>query len=191
MKGQKEVLLDYLQTVREAVLWKLEGPSDYDVRRPLTPTGSNLLGIVKHLAYVELGYFVESFGREMPVPTPFDDPDADPHDDLVAFADESRDDIVALYRLAWTESAKTFEGRDLDAEGVVPWWPDERNPVTLGWLLVHMVAETNRHCGQIDILRETIDGAVGVREGGSNLPDDGYDWERHLARVQGIADGFR
>ena len=191
MKSQKQVLIDYLQTVREAVLWKLEGASDYDIRRPLTPTGSNLLGIVKHLAYVELGYFVDSFGREMPVTTPFDDPDADPHDDLVATADESRDDIVALYRLAWQEAATTFADRDLDAEGVVPWWPEERNPVTLGLLLVHMVAETNRHAGQIDILRETIDGAVGVREGGTNLPDDDYDWERHLARVQGIADGFR
>ena len=92
MQTQKEVLLDYLQTIRESVLWKLEGASDYDVRRPLTPTGSNLLGIVKHLAYVDLGYFVSSFGRDLPVPTPFDDPDADPHDDLVAMADESRDD---------------------------------------------------------------------------------------------------
>ena len=65
---QQETLLDYLQTVREAVLWKLDGASDYDVRRPLTPTGSNLLGLVKHLAYVELGYFVSCFGRTMPVP---------------------------------------------------------------------------------------------------------------------------
>jgi uncharacterized damage-inducible protein DinB len=190
MQTQKDVLLDYLQTIRESVLWKLDGASDYDVRRPLTPTGTNLLGVVKHLAYVELGYFVSSFGRDLPVATPFDDPDADPHDDLVATADESRDDIVALYRLAWAESARTFDGRDLDAPGEVPWWPPERRRVTLGRLLVHMVAETNRHAGQMDILREGVDGAVGLRADNSNVPDD-YDWDRHLARVQETADRFR
>jgi uncharacterized damage-inducible protein DinB len=190
MQTQKEVLLDYLQTTRESVLWKLEGASDYDVRRPLTPTGSNLLGIVKHLAHVDLGYFVSSFGRDLPVPTPFDAPDADPHDDLVAFADETRDEIVALYRLAWEESARTFADHELDDLGAVPWWPPERNQVTLGRLLVHMIAETNRHAGQMDILREGVDGAVGLRADNSNLPDD-YDWDGHLARVQGIADRFR
>ncbi len=190
MQTQKDVLLDYLQSIRDAVLWKLEGVSDFDLRRPLTPTGSNLLGIVKHLAHVEMGYFVASFGREVPVASPFDDPGADPHDDLHAFADESRDDIVALYQQAWEESARTFADRDLDAEAVVPWWPADRNPVTLGRLLVHMVAETNRHAGQIDILRETIDGAAGLRADNSNMPDD-YDWDGYVARLQEIADGFR
>jgi hypothetical protein len=107
-----------------------------------------------------------------------------------AFAEESRAEVVALYRLAWEEAASTFADRDLDAEAVVPWWPADRNPVTLGHLLVHMVAETNRHAGQIDILRETIDGATGLRAGNSNMPDD-YDWERYLARLQAIADRFR
>ena len=191
MSAQKDILLDYLQTIRDTVVWKLDGLSEYDVRRPLTPTGTNLLGVVKHLAYVELGYFVESFGRVVPVPSPFDDPDADPHDDLCATVDESREDILGLYRLAWAESARTFEGRDLDSPARVPWWPPERNEVTLGRLLVHLIAETNRHAGQIDILRETIDGSAGLRAGGSNLPDDDYDWQGYLARVQAAADTFR
>jgi len=190
MPSQKDVLLDYLQSARDAAVWKLAGASDHDVRRPLTPTGTNLLGVVKHLGHIELGYFVASFGRTVPVASPFDDPDADPHDDLVAFADESRDDILDLYRLAWEESARTFADRELDAEAVVPWWPEERNRTTLGRLLVHVVAETNRHVGQMDILREGVDGAAGLREGGSNMPDD-YDWEAHVARVQAIADRFR
>ena len=53
-----------------------------------------------------------------------------------------------------------------------------------------MIAETNRHAGQMDILREGVDGAVGLRADNSNLPDD-YDWDGYLARVQGIADRFR
>ena len=188
--GPKDVLVRYLQTAREAVLWKLEGVSEYDARRPLTPTGTNLLGLVKHLASVELGYFVSSFGRELPVPLPWHDDDADHNDDMWATADETREQVIDLYRLAWEESAHTFEELDLDGEGHVPWWPAERNPVTLHTLVVHMIAETNRHVGQIDILREELDGAVGVRLGGSNLPGDDYDWAAYVARVQAAADGF-
>lgn len=190
METQKEVLLEYLQSARETVLWKLEGASDHDVRRPLTPTGTNLLGLVKHLAHVELGYFVTAFGRDLPVPSPFDDPGADPHDDLWVTAEESRDDVVALYRLAWEEAGRSFADRGLDDAGVVPWWPPDRNRVTLGRLLVHVVAETNRHAGQMDILREGIDGSVGLRAANSNVPE-GYDWDGYVARVQESADRFR
>lgn len=184
---QKELLVRYLQTAREAVVWKLDGLGEYDVRRPLTPTGTNLLGLVKHLAAVELGYFVECFGRELPVvPAWWDLLEEDPHADLYATSDESREEILELYRLAWRESARTFEELDLDSEGHVPWWGD-RNPVTLQWLLVHVIAETNRHCGHIDILREELDGAAGLRENVSNLPDDDYDWAGYVARVEAEA----
>lgn len=184
----KDVLVRYLQMARESALWKLDGLSEYDARRPLTPTGTNLLGVVKHLASVELGYFVVSFGRELPVPLPWHDDDADHNDDLFATADESREQIVDLYRLAWREASITFDQTGLEGEGHVPWWRD--NPVTLHALLVHMIAETNRHVGQMDILREGLDGAVGHRADGSNLPDDGYDWSAYVARVQSAADRF-
>jgi hypothetical protein len=59
----KADLLRYLQDGRDALLWKLDGLSEYDIRRPLTPTGTNLLGLVKHIASVELGYFGDTFGR--------------------------------------------------------------------------------------------------------------------------------
>jgi hypothetical protein len=59
----KETLRRYLRSAREALLWKLEGRSEYDIRRPLTPTGTNLLGLVKHLSIVEAWYFGETFGR--------------------------------------------------------------------------------------------------------------------------------
>ena len=68
----------YLQDAREALLWKLDGLAEYDVRRPLTPTGTNLLGLVKHLASVELGYFGETFGRPSDEPLPWFDADAAP-----------------------------------------------------------------------------------------------------------------
>jgi hypothetical protein len=190
-ESQKETLVRYLQSARDAVLWKLDGLSEYDLRRPMTPTATNLLGLVKHLASVELGYFVGSFGRPLPVDLPWHDDDADHNDDMWATPEQSRDDIVGLYHLAWAESARTFAELELDSEGTVPWWPAERNPVTLQLLLVHMIAETNRHGGHADIVRETIDGAAGLRANVSNLPDDGYDWDAYHATVEAAAQRFR
>lgn len=188
---QKELMVRYLQTLRDAALWKLEGASEYDVRRPLVPSGSNLLGIVKHLAWCELGYFTQTFGREMPVPDLWSQEGVDPHDDLWVPADESRQDVIDLYRLAQAEAAHTFEALELDSEGRVPWWPEERATVTLHQILVHMSVETARHVGQMDILREGIDGAKGMRPDATNLPDDDYDWAGYLAKVEAAAATFR
>ena len=191
VEAPKDGLVRVLQMGRDALLWKLEGASDYDVRRPLTPTGTNLLGIVKPLGYVELGYFVETFGRPMPVTTPWHgEVDVDPHADLVAGPEESREDVIGLYHLAWEESARTFDALELDAVGRVPHWPEERDEVTLHQMLVWVTAETHRHAGHADILRETIDGLAGLRSGNSNLPGD-YDWEAHVARVEAVARQFR
>lgn len=186
----KGTLVRYLQVAREAMIWKLEGLGEHDVRRPLTPTGTNLLGLVKHLASVELGYFVECFGRPLPVALPWDAEDAGPNDDLWATPEQSRDGVIGLYRLAWAEAQKTFDELDLDSEGVVAWWPEDRRRVSLHLLLVHVVAETNRHAGHADILREQLDGAAGLRAGGANLPEDDFDWPAYVAQVQAAADHF-
>lgn len=184
----KAQLVRYLQAGRDAMVWKLDGISEYDARRPLTPTGTNLLGLVKHLASVELGYFTESFGRQCPVRLPWYDEGADDNADLWATAEETREDILELYRTAWRAAGETFEELDLDAPGRVPWWsPSE---VTLGQIMVHMIAETNRHAGHADILREGIDGAAGLRPSVTNLPQD-YDWPAHVARVEAAAAAWR
>ena len=159
------------------------------MRRPLTPTGTNLLGLVKHCAWVEAGYFGETFGRPFPEPAPWDlddDVSVDPNVDLYAAEDESRDDLVDLYRRVQDWATVTIEGRDLDAPGRVPWWPEERNEVTLHQVLVHVATELHHHAGHADILRELLDGAVGLRPEVSNLPRD-YDWPAHVARVETAA----
>jgi len=179
----KGTLLRYLQVAREAMLWKLDGLSEYDVRRPLTPTGTNLLGLVKHLASVESGYFGGTFGRPYPEPLPWHSDDADPNDDLWATSEESREDVVDFYRRTWAHAAQTFDGADLETIGRVPWWPDSRAEVTLHQILIHVIAETNRHAGHADIVRETLDRQVGLRADNSNLPD-GYDWAAHHDRVE-------
>ncbi len=179
----------YLQAAREALLWKLDGLSEYDIRRPLTPTGTNLLGLVKHVASVELGYFGDTFGRPLgePLPPGFDD-DAEPNADMWAAADESREQIVGLYHRAWAHSDATIDMLALDAIGHVPWWPGDHSEVTLHRILVHMIAETDRHAGHADIVRELIDGAVGLRDGNDNMaPGDRSWWENYRSQLERVA----
>lgn len=175
-RDSKAHLKRYLQGGRDAVLWKLDGCDEYDARRPLTRTGTNLLGLVKHLASVEAGYFGVTFGRPFPEPLPAYETDAEPNADMWATADESREDVIAFYRRVWAHADETIDGSDLDAVGRVPWWPDERNEVTLHQILVHMIAETHRHAGHADIVRELVDGIVGYRKENANLPPGDEAW---------------
>ena len=178
----------YLQMAREVLVWKLQGLSEYEIRRPMTPTGTNLLGMIKHLASVELGYFGETFGRPSDQSLPWLDEGAEPNADMWATADESRDEIVGLYRRVWAYSDETINSLPLDAVGSVPWWPEERSEVTLHRILVHMIAETHRHAGHADILRELIDGSVGHRADNNTPPNvDEEWWERYRHRVEGAA----
>ena len=184
----KADLHHYLQRAREALLWKLEGLSDYDVRRPMTPTGTNLLGLVKHVASVEAGYFGATFGRPFPEPLPWYDEGAEPNDDMWATADESREQIVGMYHRVWAHSDATIDALELDAIGHVPHWPPERSEVTLHRILVHMTTETHRHAGHADIVRELIDGAVGVRRDVDNMaPGDEAWWTSYRARLERVA----
>lgn len=178
----------YLRTVREALLWKLEGLSEYHVRRPMTPTATNLLGIIKHLTAVELGYFADTFGRRFDEPVPWMAQDAEANADMWATADESREYIIGLYGRACVHADGTIEALELDAAGRVPWWPEDRNPVTLHRILVHMIAETNRHAGHADIVRELIDGAVGLRRDNANMaPGDAAWWANYRTQLERAA----
>ncbi|MDP9847405.1 DinB family protein [Streptosporangium lutulentum] len=184
----KADLCRYLQTVREALLWKLDGLSEYDIRRPLTPTGTNLLGLVKHAAGVELGYFGETFGRPFDEPLPWLAEDAELNADMWATGDETRDEIVGLYRRAWAHADATIDALTLDTVGHVPWWPADRSEATLHRILVHVIAETNRHAGHADIVRELIDGAAGLRKDSGNMPsDDQAWWEDYRNRLERVA----
>ncbi|MFE0641946.1 DinB family protein [Streptomyces sp. NPDC058877] len=163
----KDDLHRYLKAARESVVWKLDGLSEYDVRRPLTPTGTNLLGLVKHLSSVEFGYFGPVFGRPHDEHLPWYEEGAEPNADMWATADESREDVLGLYRRAWAHADATIEALPLDAMGHVAWWGDNGN-VTLQRIMLHMTTETHRHAGHADIVRELIDGKVGLREGSPN-----------------------
>jgi hypothetical protein len=190
----KEYLHDDLRWVREAIVWKLDGLSEYDIRRPLTPTGTNLLGLIKHLATWEARYLGEIFDRPFPEPLPrWDDEDAEPGADMWAAADETRAEIIDRYRRVWAHSDATIDALPIDAPGYVPWWP--RPNVKLFNVLVHVLTEASRHAGHADILREQLDGATGESPGlGAEEGRDAAFWEsrrQEIERAARAAEAFR
>ncbi|MER7010714.1 DinB family protein [Saccharopolyspora sp. NPDC000359] len=184
----KADLKQYLQAAREALLWKLEGLSEYDVRRPLTPTGTNLLGLVKHVASMEAEYFGHVFDRPFPDPLPWLADEAEANADMWATADESREWVIDFYRRACAHADATIDALDLDARCRVPWWRADESEATLHRILVHVIAETHRHAGHADIVRELIDGQVGWQVGADNIPPaDQAWWEDYRARLEQVA----
>lgn len=180
----------YLRSAREDLTWKLEGLSEYDVRRPLTPTGSNLLGLVKHVASVEVGYFGDTFGRPFGEPMPWWEDDAEANADMWATAEESREDILGLHARACAHADATIDELELSTAGRVPWWPVDGRDVTLHRVLVHVIAETHRHAGHADIVRELVDGRAGLRRDNDNLPPGNEAWwADHRARLERVARG--
>jgi uncharacterized damage-inducible protein DinB len=176
----KTKLVHYLQ------LWKLEGLSDYDTRRPMVRTGTNLLGLVKHVAAVESTYFGEVFGRPFPEKYPWMALDAETNSDMWATPAESQESVTSLYRRVWAHSDATIAALDLDAPGYVSWWQADLREVSLHQILIHVVAETQRHAGHADILRELIDGDAGQRRDDPNISAS-YDWDVHRALLEQAA----
>lgn len=192
MEDPKETLHRYLKAGRKALLWKLDGLSEYDIRRPLVPSGTNLLGLVKHLASVELGYFGDCFDRPHAEDLPWFAEDSEANADMWATPDESRDDILGLYQRAARHADRTIRELPIDAVGRVPWWPPSKAEVTLHQILVHMTAETHRHAGHADIVRELIDGKIGLAKGRENLPRGDQEWwASYHDRLEEAAQRFR
>jgi uncharacterized damage-inducible protein DinB len=195
MTDVKHHLHFYLQLQREALLWKLEDLGERKARLPMTDTGSNLLGIVKHVASVESEYLGGVFGRpgEDELPWMKESAETGNGADMWATEDQTIEWVADFYRRVWAHSDKTIAELPLDAKGLVPWWPPERSEVTLGQIMVHVVVETARHLGQADILREQADGTVGFLPPPwpPNVPaQDPQWWTAYNARLKALAESF-
>lgn len=179
----------YLQQSRERLVSALDGLSEYDVRRPLTPTGTNLLGLVKHTLSGEFGYLGDCVGRPAPVTLSWnEDGSVWEGADMWATAEESREELLGLYRRAWQHSDESLETLPLDAPASVAWWPEERRDTTFGELVVRVVDETAHHAGHSDMVRELIDGRAG---GDHDDIGDQAHWTAYVARIQAAADVHR
>lgn len=184
----KDVLKNYLQGARDVLVWKLEGLSERDLRLPRTTTGTNLLGLVKHALNTEVTYFGPTFGREWPTPAELVSPeDPDPLAGWYATESESAAGIVDLYRRVQNFADETINALPLGAIGHVAHWGGEE--VTLHEIIVHKTADLQRHAGHADILREQLDGAVGLLPAHSNIPS-ATDWPAYIQRLTAIANRF-
>lgn len=185
---EQAILERCLLQQRDALRWKLEGVSERDARMPMTPTGTNLLGLLKHVASVSVGYLGDCVGRPFLEGLPWLADDAEPNADMWAGPEESMADVLGLWDRAWAHIGASLAALPLDAPAHVPWWGD-RGDTTVRRLIVHLIAEIARHAGHADILRETIDGATGLRDGVSNLPDgDAAWWADYVARLRATAE---
>ena len=154
--GEWPALQAWLEYHRATLPWKLSGVSEEQARRIVLPTGVSLLGLVKHLAYVERNWFHVRFagGERGPVPWTDEDPDAD----FRIEPGETTDSILRFYRDECERSRAAVQGAspdDLAKE------PGRHEGLTLRWIMLHMIEETARHNGHADAIRELIDGAVG------------------------------
>ena len=184
---EKDWLVRRLGSLREALLWKLEGLSEADARRPRTPTGTNLAGLVKHCAAVEQSYLAAVLGLAG-VPHRWPDDDAGPNAELFLTEQERVGDVVELYRRVAEHSDGAIREVALDSTATVPWWSDD--PVTVREIVVHVIAEVARHAGHADILREQIDGSAGLVAHRDNLEVPPHGWAAHVRRLDEIAGAF-
>jgi uncharacterized damage-inducible protein DinB len=151
------MLSAFLDRYRETMLWKLDGLSTEQASRHLVPSATTLLGVVKHLAYVERWWFQMNFaGDPVGFPWPKDEPDEDI--DFRVTDTDTIESIGALYEQEIARSRQIVAGASLEDLGKDL---GKVKPRSLRWIMVHMIEETARHSGHADILRELTDGAIG------------------------------
>jgi Protein of unknown function (DUF664) len=187
VSGLKAELHQSLQATRQELMSRLEGLGEYDLRRPMTPTGTNLLGLIKHLAGLEYIYLGASFGRPAPETlAPFDE--SDPNAEMWARPDESSESIIRLYQRACAHADLTIAQLELDAPGSVAHWEQDKRQTTLGAIVILMVWETAQHAGHADIVRELLDGTAGA-DHDQILTEPG--WQAYVTQIQDAANTFR
>lgn len=182
----------YLVAARRSILWKLDGLDEYDLRRPLTPSGTNLLGLVRHLTGVELLYLGICFDRYPADPPSWFGQEMPVRSDFIAPAEVSKDSVIGDYRGACDHADAVLASLPDSATAHAPWLSPE--PLGLHRILLHVVTETEHHAGHADIVRELVDSSIGRgpddaeldNTGGGDVPDaDG--WRRHHDRVEAAA----
>jgi hypothetical protein len=183
----KARLHDSLRGARATTLSKYEGLTEYDLRRPLTPTGSNLLGILRHLGGIEHAYLCEAFDRALPPPPmPADwDEELWHNGDMWVRPTESSAGVLDWYRAACERADETIQMLDFDSPGEVAHWEVGNRSTTLGDMMVIVLGEECRHGGHIDVVRELIDGRAGADHAAFGDPDK---WRAYVAKVQAAAD---
>ena len=149
LRGERDTLLEFLDYLRESLIVKVEGLDEDSARRSTVPSGTSLLGLVKHLTSVEIAWFQYGFaGLEVNIPS-----------DKVVSSDNLALIVAAYEAVGQVNNSIVKKCDDLDQ--LCKRALTTPDPLSLRWLMVHMVEETARHAGHADIIREQIDGRTG------------------------------
>ena len=152
--GERELLQAFLEFQRDTVFWKLNGLTREQLTATHTPSGMSLLGLVKHLAYVERNWFqIRFLGRDLSVPWRSGRPDTS----FRVAPDDTAESVLDFYLSEIQESRRILAAADsLDTLA-----QDGKPPRSLRWIMTHMIEETARHVGHADFMREFTDGQTG------------------------------
>lgn len=159
--GERTLLLDFLARQRELVFWKLDGLDDDAARAVSTPTGMTIHGIVRHLENVERSWWRRHVAGERDLS--FDWSEEEPDGEMRVPAHLRLVDLLAAYRTEIGLCDAVIADRELDSVSAM-------RDHTLRWVLLHLIEETGRHLGHLDVLAERVDGRVGEEPDGAPPP---------------------
>ncbi|MEM9561690.1 MAG: DinB family protein [Actinomycetota bacterium] len=160
-EDERSVLLGYLDYHRKVLIRKAEGLTDEQARlAPCPPSTMSMLGLIRHMADVERGWFRRSVAAEDAGPIFYGEahPDGDPDGDFNAPPDATMAEAMATLLAEIEIADANIAARDLDHPEEDP---GDRPPSSLRRIIVHLIEEYARHCGHADLIREAIDGATG------------------------------
>ena len=152
--SEREILCGFLDFLRATAVFKAQGLSDADAARRVLPSLTTVSGLLRHLADVERSWFRERLDGQDGVPTRWSD--EEPDGEFLVGSDDSLAGIIKDYEDACAESREVLSRYSLD--DVISRSPSGHN---VRWILTHMIEETGRHCGHLDIVRELLDGTTG------------------------------
>lgn len=153
---EKSTAHGFLDFQRQTLLWKCSDLSEEQLQTHPTSSSLSLLGLVKHLAYVERQWFQYVMaGRDVYIPWHHDNNDTDFHIE----PEETVSGILDFYKAETALSDEIINYYGMD--DLASWYQDDDRRRSLRWIMGHMLEETARHCGHADIIRETLDGTVG------------------------------
>ena len=162
---ERTMLSAFLDYHRATLAWKASGLTQAELSQTIPSSSLTIGGLVKHMALVEDSWFIEDFlGQPMPEPWASVDWEADRDWELHTAADDTPEELLALYAESCARSraiVAAAESLDQRAVATARHGPEQGQPFTLRWILLHMIEETARHNGHVDLIRESIDGLTG------------------------------
>jgi uncharacterized damage-inducible protein DinB len=155
-----ELQLGWLDYYRGVIETKLTGLSDADLRSSRLPSGWSPLELLRHLVYVERRWLRWGFAGEQ-VDEPWGDSDGDPEGRWTVGADETLEELLGRLHAGGTATRQLVTGVDLSTLGAAGGRFGEADRPTVNWILFHVLQEYARHAGQLDVVRELVDGVTG------------------------------